>query len=84
MQSPVGYYDAVLMDVRMPEMNGYEATQALRKLKRADAGLPIVAMTADAFAEDMENCLRAGMNAHLPKPIDVDKLLNILKELCVK
>ena len=84
MQSPVGHYDAVLMDVRMPEMNGYEATQALRQLKRTDAGLPIVAMTADAFAEDMENCLRAGMNAHLPKPIDVDKLLNILKELCVK
>lgn len=82
-QSPVGYYDAVLMDVRMPEMNGYEATQALRKLERADASVPIIAMTADAFAEDMENCLKAGMNAHLPKPIDVDKLLNILKELCV-
>ena len=82
-QSPVGYYDAVLMDVRMPELNGYEATQAIRQLKRADADVPIIAMTADAFAEDMENCLKAGMNAHLPKPIDVEKLFHILRELCM-
>ena len=62
----------------------HELVVDLAQLKATDIysdGLPIVAMTADAFAEDMENCLRAGMNAHLPKPIDVDKLLNILKEL---
>lgn len=79
-----GYYDAILMDVRMPVMNGYEATQAIRRLKRRDAGLPIIAMTADAFAEDTENCLRAGMDAHLPKPIEINKLLEELQVLCRK
>lgn len=80
--APNGYYDAVLMDVRMPVMNGYEATQAIRALARADATLPIIAMTADAFAEDVERCLAAGMNAHLSKPMDIHKLMALLERLC--
>ena len=67
-----GYYDAILMDLRMPVMTGYEATEAIRKLERPDAkDIPIIAMTADAFAEDIQKCLDAGMNAHVAKPIDV-------------
>lgn len=80
--APHGYYDAVLMDVRMPVMNGYEATKAIRALARADAALPIIAMTADAFAEDVERCLAAGMNAHLSKPMDIHKLMALLERLC--
>ena len=80
--APHDYYDAVLMDVRMPVMNGYEATKAIRALARADAALPIVAMTADAFAEDVERCLAAGMNAHLSKPMDIHKLMALLERLC--
>lgn len=80
--APNGYYDAVLMDVRMPVMNGYEATRAIRALARADATLPIIAMTADAFAEDVERCLAAGMNAHLSKPMDIHKLMALLERLC--
>ena len=70
-ESPVGYYDAILMDVRMPMMDGYEATAAIRGLERKDAALPIIAMTADAFSEDIQKCLECGMNDHLAKPIDV-------------
>ncbi len=68
--SPVGYYDAILMDVRMPVMDGYEATKAIRELKRADADIPIIAMTADAFSEDIQKCLECGMDDHLAKPIE--------------
>ena len=78
-KSEPGYYKAVLMDIRMPVMNGYEATEAIRKLDRPDAGLPIIAMTADAFAEDVKRCLDCGMNAHVPKPIDVREVLRVLK-----
>ena len=77
-----GYYDAVLMDLRMPVMNGYEATKEIRALDRDDASLPIIAMTADAFAEDMQRCLEVGMNAHMAKPIDVDKLVSLLAQVC--
>ncbi|MGM9530069.1 MAG: ATP-binding protein [Phascolarctobacterium sp.] len=80
--APLGYYDAVLMDLRMPVMNGYEATKAIRALDRDDAKLPIIAMTADAFAEDMQHCLEVGMNAHMAKPIDIDKLMDMLAQLC--
>ena len=70
--SSEGYYDAILMDLRMPVMTGYEAAEAIRKLDRSDASvIPIIAMTADAFAEDVKKCLNAGMNAHVAKPIDV-------------
>lgn len=79
-QSPVGYYDAILMDVRMPVMDGYEATAAIRGLARADAGLPIIAMTADAFSEDMQKCLECGMHDHLAKPIDVQAVAYKLKK----
>lgn len=80
-QSDVGYYDAILMDVRMPRMNGHEATEAIRKLDRSDRNMPIVAMTADAFAEDVKQALEAGMDAHVAKPIDVDEIARILKDL---
>ena len=68
------------MDIRMPVMNGYEATRAIRALDRADAGLPIIAMTADAFAEDVKRCLDAGMNAHIAKPIDVREVARLLEK----
>ncbi len=78
-QSEVGYYDAILMDIRMPVMDGYEATEAIRGLSRPDAGLPIVAMTADAFAEDIKHSKECGMNEHISKPIDVGRLMKVLE-----
>ena len=79
--SSVGYYDAILMDIRMPIMDGYEATHAIRSLDRPDATtVPIIAMTADAFAEDVKKCLDAGMNAHVAKPVDPDDLTAVLVE----
>ncbi|MDE6690994.1 MAG: response regulator, partial [Clostridia bacterium] len=66
------YYDAILMDVRMPVMNGFEATEVIRNLRRGYNKVPIIAMTADAFAEDAQKCIESGMNAHIAKPIDVD------------
>ena len=59
----------------MPVMNGYEAATAIRALDRPDVNLPIIAMTADAFSDDVQHCLDSGMNAHIAKPIDLDKLL---------
>ena len=77
--SPVGFYAVILMDVRMPEMDGYAATRVIRQMQRADAaGVPIVAMTADAFEEDIRHSKKAGMNAHLTKPIVVQELYHIL------
>lgn len=79
---PVGYYDGVLMDIQMPEMNGYEAARAIRSLNRSDAAeIPIVAMTANAFAEDVQKSLEAGMNAHVAKPVDLKILKSVLSEL---
>lgn len=79
--SAVGYYSAVLMDIRMPEMDGYEATRAIRALPRQDAAaVPIIAMTADAFDEDIRNCREAGMNDHVTKPIDPSHLFRVLKK----
>ncbi len=75
-----GYYDVVLMDIRMPVMTGYEAAKAIRAMERLDAGLPIIAMTADAFSDDIQRCLDCGMNEHVSKPIDVDRLTQILKK----
>ena len=78
-------YDAVLMDVQMPEMNGYEAARAIRALERPDAKtVPIIAMTANAFADDVRAALEAGMDAHVSKPIDIDKVVRLLKELPAK
>ncbi len=79
-KSPVGYYDAIIMDVRMPVMDGYEATAAIRGLKREDADIPIIAMTADAFSEDIQKCLECGMNDHLAKPIDIQAVTYKLKK----
>lgn len=77
--SPQGYYDLILMDIQMPVMNGYEAAEAIRKLDRKDAGtVPIVAMTANAFEEDIRTALSAGMNAHFSKPVDVKELEKLL------
>jgi CheY-like chemotaxis protein len=79
--SPTGFYDAILMDIHMPVMDGFEAARVIRSMKRADASsVPIIAMTADAFTEDVEKCLAAGMNAHLAKPIDPEKMVQVLKE----
>ena len=75
-------YDVILMDVQMPVMNGYDATRAIRTggnpLGRE---IPIIAMTANAFAEDIQHCLDAGMNAHIAKPVDFDKLKEVLRNL---
>ena len=74
-----GQYDLILMDVQMPRMNGYEATKAIRSLADPEkASLPVIAMTANAFEEDRQNALAAGMNDHLAKPIDIAKLMNTL------
>ena len=74
------YYDMIFMDIQMPVMNGYEATAAIRAMDRSDAKhVPIVAMTANAFAEDIRDSKRAGMNAHMAKPIDFGHLTDILK-----
>lgn len=79
MDAAPGTYDAVLMDIRMPKMNGYEAAQAIRRMKREDAGqIPIIAMTANAFSEDVQESLDAGMNAHIAKPIDMEILKKVL------
>ena len=79
-QSPEGYYDIIFMDVQMPVMDGYEATRQIRKLPRQDAGsVWIVAMTANAFMEDVRQARQAGMNEHISKPVDVDHLLEILR-----
>lgn len=78
--SAEGYYDVILMDIRMPVMNGYEATENIRALDRSDATLPIIAMSADAFAADIQHSLDSGMNEHISKPIDVDKLIRVLEK----
>ena len=78
--TPPGTYDAILMDVQMPVMNGYDATRAIRALPRADAAaIPIIAMTANAFAEDEKAALDSGMNAHVAKPIDIDLLKKVIR-----
>ncbi|MDD3336089.1 MAG: transporter substrate-binding domain-containing protein [Eubacteriales bacterium] len=80
--APAGYYDVVLMDIRMPVMDGLEAAKAIRALPREDAKtVPILAMTANAFEEDVKKSLNAGMNAHLSKPIEPQKLYSILEGL---
>jgi len=80
--SAPGAYDAILMDVQMPVLNGLDATRELRALDRPDAKtVPIIAMTANAFVEDMKKSLEAGMNAHLSKPLDIDKVLSTIDSL---
>lgn len=80
--SEPGYYRAILMDIQMPVMDGYEATRRIRKLEnQALASIPIIAMTANAFTEDREEALKSGMNAHIPKPIDVQALFQTLDDI---
>ena len=81
-KSEIGAYSAILMDVRMPEMDGLEAASAIRNLNRPDAGIiPIIALTANAFDEDVQRSLQAGMNAHLTKPVESEHLFQTLGEL---
>ena len=82
---PAGTYDMILMDIQMPKMNGYKATQAIRRLPDKDkACIPIIAMTANAFEEDKRDAIAAGMNGHIAKPIQLDKLLAMLAEVIRK
>ena len=81
--NPEGTYDAILMDIMMPVMDGLTATRAIRSLEREDAkSIPIIAMTANAFVEDGQKCLEAGMNYHLAKPLHMEELMRVLAELC--
>ena len=85
MEMPAGTYDMILMDIQMPKMDGYKATQAIRNLPDTDkACIPIIAMTANAFEEDKRDAIEAGMNGHVAKPIQVDKLLSTLVEITMK
>ena len=80
-QSAAGQFDAILMDVQMPVMNGHEATRAIRALPREDARrIPIIAMTANAFAEDEKAALDAGMDAHVAKPLDIALLKKLIRQ----
>ena len=77
-----GYYDAILMDMRMPEMDGLEATRLIRASDHADAkSIPIIALTANAFDEDVQRSLQAGLNAHLSKPVEPERLFETLERL---
>jgi CheY-like chemotaxis protein len=79
---PAGYYDAILMDMRMPEMDGLEATRAIRAMERVDAkSIPIIALTANAFDEDVQRSMQAGLNAHLSKPVQPELLFETLESL---
>ncbi len=81
-ESEENHFDAILMDMRMPVMDGLDATRAIRALEREDAGtIPIIALTANAFEEDVRHCLEAGMNTHLSKPVDIDLLCETLSRL---
>ena len=81
-QAVPGQYDLILMDIQMPKMDGYEATRQIRALPdAAKADIPIFAMTANAFEEDRQNALKAGMNGHIAKPLDIPHLLQVLADV---
>ena len=81
-KSEVNYYDLILMDIQMPQMDGFEATRRIRAMERLDAAsVPIFAMTANAFAEDEEKSRQAGMNAHLSKPLEISAVLAAMNEI---
>ncbi len=83
-ESKTGYYDLILMDIQMPVMDGFEATRIIRAMERPDAAtVPIFAMTANAFAEDEEKSIRAGMNAHLSKPLEISAVLAAMNEILI-
>ena len=82
-EKPAGTFDVILMDLMMPVMDGYTATRKIRELERSDAKtVPIIAMTANAFQEDAEKCIAVGMNAHLVKPLDIEKMKKTIKSIC--
>ncbi|MBP1563156.1 MAG: response regulator [Oscillospiraceae bacterium] len=84
-EAAAGQYDMILMDILMPRMNGYEATRQIRALDDPEkSGLPIVAMTANAFEEDKKEAENAGMNGHIAKPVDIDKLFEMLARFISK
>ena len=84
-EKPAGTFDAILMDLMMPVMDGYTATRKIRALERSDAKIiPIIAMTANAFQEDAEKCIAVGMNAHLAKPLDIEKMMITICHLVKK
>lgn len=79
-EKPEGYFDAILMDIMMPVMDGLTATKTIRSLKHPDAEtIPIIAMTANAFAEDVQLAKNTGMNGHIAKPLDMNKLNDVLE-----
>ena len=81
-RAPDDYYDIILMDIQMPIMNGYEAAAKIRRIDdRKKADIPIIALTANAFSEDKDNAIKAGMNDHVPKPIDMNVLLPAMQKL---
>lgn len=84
-KSPKGYYDGILMDIQMPVMNGYEAARAIRNSEHPEAqSIPIIAMTANAFSEDINESMNAGMDAHIAKPMDMEKLESVYREIISK
>ena len=83
LKMPEGYYDAVLMDIMMPAMDGYQAARAIRGSGKKDAEtIPIIAMTANAFAEDKRDIRQPGMDAHLSKPLNVQELMDTIRKFC--
>jgi len=82
-EKPQGTFDAILMDVMMPVVDGLSATRSIRALGREDAKkIPIIAVTANAFDEDVKRCIEAGMNAHLPKPLEMNKVVETIAKYC--
>ena len=80
-ESPIGYYDLILMDIQMPHRNGYEAAECIRHLPDGHAQIPIIAMTANAFEEDRKKALAAGMNGYVTKPIKIEKLIAVIRKM---
>lgn len=80
-RAPPKTYDAILMDMQMPVMDGIDAAKHIRQMESDGAKIPIIAVTANAFKTDEEHCAEAGMNCHLPKPVDINKLMEVLTYL---
>ncbi|MCR5321627.1 MAG: response regulator [Lachnospiraceae bacterium] len=80
-KSPLGHFDLIIMDIQMPNMNGYEATRQIRNMDREDAkNIPIIALSADDSPEDVQKSKEYGMNAHMSKPFNIPKIIDVVKE----